>query len=111
MEKYAIKQNKCDFLYDKYIEIFKNSASYNEADRLFSCIIANNLKKFSKEQTILLIDAINGNDQLYNRNRAYYDNNKIIEIKANILGLEFNYLEYENFKYSKELLEKVILPF
>lgn len=69
------------------------------------------MEKFSREQVISLIKAINENDQLYNRNRAYRDNNKIIEKCANVLGACFNYKEYENFKFSEEILNQVLLPF
>lgn len=111
LEIYIDKQKKNKELYDKYIEILKDSGSFNESDRLFEYIILNNLGNFSKEQVINLIEAINENDQLYNRNKAYSDNNKIIEKCANLLGTSFNYQQYENFKFSQELLDRTLLPF
>ena len=111
LEKYIIEQEKEASLYDKYIEIIKESSSFNESDRLFSYIILNNVEKFSKTQTISLIEIINENDQIYNRNRSYNDNNKIIEKKSKCLGGEFDYKKYENFKFSEEVLEQNLLPF
>ena len=111
LEDYIFEQKKNERLYDKYIELLKNSCSFYESDRLFSLIIENNLEKFSQNQIIGLIKAINENDQIYNRNRAFRDNNVIIEKCANVLGITFNYKQYENFKFSQDLLENVTLPF
>ena len=111
LEKYIFEQKKDDVLYDKYIEIVKESGSFNQSDYLFSYTILNNIEKFSKDQIISLISAINENSQLYNRNRAYSDNNIIVKKCANKLGIDFNYKKYENFKFSEEVLNKVLLPF
>jgi len=111
LESYIFEQKKNNVLYDKYIELLKGSSSFDESDRLFSYTIERNVERFSKEQVIALIQAINENAQLYNRNRAYRDNNIIIEKCANVLEITFDYKQYENFKFSQELLDKVTLPF
>ena len=111
LENYINEQKKNSLLYDKYIELLKDSHSFNESDQLFTYTIENNVEKFSREQVITLIKTINENDQLYNRNRAYRDNNIIIEKCANVLGYDFNYEQYENFKFSQDLLDSVSLPF
>ncbi|MBR6688593.1 MAG: hypothetical protein IKL68_01070 [Clostridia bacterium] len=111
LERYVKQENKEKELYDKYITIFAESETFDKADHLFTYLIDNNLENFSEEQIIRLIEVANGNNQIYNRNRAKHDNNIIIEKCAYRLGIDFDYTKYENFEYSEELLAKVLFPF
>lgn len=82
------------------IEHFKHSTNFNTADYLFDYCIVPYLHKFNQEQILSLLDAMNSNDQIYNRRQSVSDN-KIVKTHADKLlqGVEyekrFSNLEFE----------------
>jgi hypothetical protein len=87
---------KKEFL-DLSITIFSRSQSFNNADNNFRYAIEPYLDDFSNEQLISLIQAINDNYQICQRNASSYDNKKIKEICEKKLPKDFDYSKYQNF--------------
>ena len=85
---------------DFYIEHFSNSCSYDSADRRFLFAIKPFLSKFSREQIILLIEAIDQNDQIHNRGASLYTNKMVYQIAEKILPPDFDYAIYTNFRFN-----------
>lgn len=87
---------KKEFL-DLAITIFSRSNSYNNADNNFWYAIEQYLEDFSNEQLISIIEAINSNHQIYQRNASSYDNRKVKEVCDRKLPESFDYSKYHNF--------------
>ena len=111
LEKKAEKEGKTDILLDKYIECFSTSMSFNGADKNFDLYINQNIKNLTQSQIINLLEKINSNNQIYNRGRARYDNNKIISDSEKVDWSQINMKSYPNFEYDEAVLNDRLLPF
>lgn len=101
-------------MYDGYIEIALDSTNFYSSDIIFEKLILPNIKDMSEEQIIKILEVINSNSQISQRNRAEYDNNFILEkTNSNIDWKNIDLTKYPKFKYSKTIFERVTqeLPF
>ena len=57
-----------------------------------------------------LLESINKNNQIYNRGKAKFDNNQIIE-KSNVDWNKIDLKKYSNFNYDENVLFGAQLPF
>ena len=57
-----------------------------------------------------LLENINKNNQIYNRGKAQFDNNQIIE-KSNVDWNKIDLKKYSNFEYDENILFGAQLPF
>ena len=57
-----------------------------------------------------ILENINKNNQLYNRGKAKFDNNQIIE-KSNVDWNKIDLKKYSNFEYDEYILISNQLPF
>lgn len=78
------------------------SGSFYEADTTFSICIAPFLEKFNKQHFVSLLEGINKNNQIFNRNAARGDNTKIKEYIDDKFGDDIDYQMYNNFEYNDE---------
>ncbi|MFS2187163.1 hypothetical protein ACCC92_10850 [Mucilaginibacter sp. Mucisp84] len=78
------------------IKMFGSSPGYDTADKRFSDLIEPLLDEFDLNELKLLVEAVNGNSQVYGRRRARTDNQYI---KDRVLELEptFSFGSYQNF--------------
>ncbi len=73
------------------------SGGFDTADNRFSNSLLPNLKYFEQESALYLLRKIEGNNQLYNRNRAGIDHKKVRESFNKFLPEDFDYTEYPQF--------------
>lgn len=111
LERKVEKEGKTDILLDKYIECFSTSMSFNGADKNFDIYINQNIKNLTQSQISNLLEKINSNNQIYNRGRARFDNNKIISDSEKVDWSQINMKLYPNFEYDEEVLDIRLLPF
>lgn len=110
LEKKAKEEGLEYLLFDKYIETFGNSICYDAADSNFDILIRPNLNRMQQNQIERILENINKNNQLYNRGKAKFDNNQIIE-KANVDWNKIDLKKYSNFEYDENVLFGAQLPF
>jgi hypothetical protein len=79
------------------IRIFSCATNYDLADLRFDNIIQPQLNQFTKEDIILLIEAVSDNSQIYERRNARFANYNIKEAMKSF-GEEFDYSGYTNFR-------------
>lgn len=91
--------------HDYCIENFSKSVSFDNANNKYAIYISPILDMLTRDQFIALIAAINGNDQIYRRNAAEYNNNEIVRKAKELLGEDFNYEAYSNFKFTEKILQ------
>jgi len=75
---------------DYCIEYFGRSASYDMSNERF---------------IVRLINVVNKNDQIYNRNSNYITNTEIAMAAYRLLGVGFDFEEYPNFVFDREQIE------
>lgn len=105
--KYAYDRFETDKWEKRFLSVgllyFKNSYEYDAADERFNAVVAPFLDDFNQSQLNELLTIINGNSQIYARNRAKSDNYKVYErIKAlseSDENLIIDLTLYPNFKY------------
>ncbi len=110
LEKKAKEEGLEYLLFDKYIETFGNSICYDAADSNFDILIRPNLNRMQQNQIERILENINKNNQLYNRGKAKFDNNQIIE-KSNVDWNKIDLKKYSNFEYDENVLFGAQLPF
>lgn len=110
LEKKSKEEGLEYLLFDQYIEAVGNSSSYDAADSSFDILIRPNLNRMQQKQIEKLIENIDKNNQLYNRGKAKYDNNQIIE-KSNVDWNKIDLKKYNNFEYDEKVLLGAQLPF
>ena len=110
LEKKAKDEGLEYLLFDKYIEAFGNSLCYDAADSNFDILIRPNLNRMQQNQIEKLLENINKNNQIYNRGKAHFDNNQIIE-KSNVDWNKIDLKKYSNFEYDENILFGAQLPF
>ena len=110
LEKKAKDEGLEYLLFDKYIEAFGNSLCYDAADSNFDILIRPNLNRMQQNQIEKLLESINKNNQIYNRGKAKFDNNQIIE-KSNVDWNKIDLKKYSNFNYDENVLFGAQLPF
>ncbi len=102
-EKYEEDNNQTVFL-DFCISYFRKSNCYRDANDRYVNAIRPFLNKFSKEQFVEIISSVNTNKQIYNRNASKGDNNEIIRYAKELLSADFDYNQFSNFSFDKNLL-------
>lgn len=110
LEKKVKEEGLEYLLFDKYIEAFGNSSCYDVADSTFDILIKPNLNRMKQSQIEKILENINKNNQLYNRGKAKFDNNQIIE-KSNVDWNKIDLKKYSNFEYDEDILISNQLPF
>ena len=101
-EKYGETREAIDVL----LSNFGKSGSFDTANYRFRVYILPYLKEYSHDQAIELISCINNNDQIYQRRLNYEANGIIVKELQSIIGREFTYDQYPNFRFDKSLLEQ-----
>ena len=71
---------------------------FDTADKNFHDKIEIFLEEFTPEQLIKLLEAIDSNYQIFQRGLAKYHNSKIKIVCDKILGADFDYSKYKNFR-------------
>lgn len=89
-----------------FIEYFGRSQNFDTADQRFEMEIRPFLNQMTRSQIEKLLEAVNKNNQIYSRNRAYSTNTEIAERVKTIWGNDFDYTPYPNFKFDREILTK-----
>lgn len=89
---------------DFLIGYYGNSSSYLQTKERFNYAIQPYLEEFNHDQCIRLIQFIDSNNQIYNYVGCDENNNKIVKSRRKILGDDFDYEQYPNFKFNKDVL-------
>lgn len=88
------------------IQHYSQSASYAAAKDRYYCVIEPFLQFFSKDDFISLIKTINENNQIYDGFTQQSKNDRILEIAKPLLPNDFDFDQYEHFRYTKEQVIK-----
>jgi len=99
VEEHYLTNGECQNMIDCFICIYSKSGSYNTADIRFEALIESNLDKMNHDQIKKLIEESNNNRQIWDRWGAKSANNKIYNVAKLVLGEDFDYSQYPNFKY------------
>ena len=91
-------------LVDFFIELYGKSYNYDRADLNFSLIIEPYLTIMTNDQFVRLISVTNENRQIYGRNAGFWANGKIVSVAKDILGSEFDYSKFANFRFDSSIL-------
>jgi hypothetical protein len=73
------------------------SRSFDNADRVFVQLVLPYLKFFTKDSAVFMLENIETNNQVWDRNRAVIDHPKLKEKFDKLLGKGFDYKEYPKF--------------
>ena len=101
-ERICNTQGQPQLLVKFLIRHYSRSANYTRARNRFDCIIEPYLSKFSREDFVNLLQAINSNRQIYNYVGQKARNDKILEFARSLLGDDFDYSQYPHFEYTQE---------
>ena len=85
------------------IFIFGKSENFSCADKRFSDFIEPYINKYEKDNLLLLLTTIENHRQVYDRNRARFDNIKIKDACDWVLGGDFDYSKYPEFMLAYNL--------
>lgn len=84
--------------FSKLITVYYcRSRSFDTADRVFGQLILPYLKFFTKDSAVFMLENIETNNQVWDRNRAVVDHPKLKEKFDKLLGKEFDYKKYPRF--------------
>ena len=89
-------------LVDYLIEYFSDSSSFDVANNRYNYAIKPYLSILSRDQFIRVINAVNSNHQIYGRNASKDSNTEIVIAAKDVLGSDFGYSSYSNFKFYEE---------
>lgn len=90
---------------DFFIEYYASSSNYNRADSIFEDAIEPLLEYMNYDQFVRLITVSNENRQIYARNASVWANGKIVSVAKEVLGAEFDYTQFSNFKFDHAIIE------
>lgn len=90
---------------DFIIEYFGKSKNFNTADSRFEKWIKPHINLFSQDQCIKLLNRIDTNNQIYGRGLSYSCNTLLVSNWLNILGNNFNFSQYKNFRFDQDILD------
>jgi hypothetical protein len=79
---------------------YVGSPSFADADIYFQVMIKPDLPELSKRQFLELLAGIEANNQTYDRWRAKKDHQSLKAAVDNMLGSEFNAVQFPNFMHS-----------
>lgn len=100
LEKLATENGCVSEFYKLIIGNFASSQSFDSADTRFENSIIPYLEDFKHQEFIMLLNAINTNNQIYNRRKAESDNNIIKIYSDQIIGQDFDYqTNYPNIRF------------
>lgn len=88
------------------IKCYEKSTSFDVANFRCSTMILPSLPFYTKEQFIELLEVIDDNDQIYNRNAAYSTNTEIIKQAQKYLGKDFDYDQFSNIQFNNYILKE-----
>lgn len=93
-------------LFTKFlINHYSQSNTYSSARNRFDHIIEPYLNRFSQEDFVLLLEAINKNNQIYNYSLQQIRNDRILEVARTVLPDNFDFSKFKNFKFSGDDVE------
>ena len=85
---------------------FNASKNFNMADQRWADAVAPSLDFYSADQLLDLVAAINRNNQIYNRGRAFSANTLLAEVIFERVSGDFDFSKYSNFFFDKERAKK-----
>lgn len=91
-------------LIDFFIRYFGESHSFDKANERYDDVIEPYLSEFTKEQFVLLIKTINGNNQIYGRWANKTCNTQIVKYAKGVLN-DFDFNKYPNFEFDENVLK------
>lgn len=100
MEKYGYANQFLNLLINNY----GRSPSFDAANTAYKYSIRPYLRDMTREQFVALIEVSNSNDQIYNRWLADEKNTEIVTAGKDLLGNDFDYSKYPNFKFDEKVL-------
>ena len=106
IKKHYEVNGELNILIDFFILLYGNSGSFDTANSRFDNLIEPVLLQMSREQIICLIEVSNDNNQIYGRWHSYSDNTAIVKNVKGILGDDFDYSRYSNFKFDESVLDE-----
>ena len=93
-------------LFTKFlINHYSQSNTYSSARNRFDHIIEPYLNRFSQEDFVLLLEAINKNNQIYNYSLQQIRNDRILEVARTVHPDNFDFSKFKNFKFSGDDVE------
>lgn len=92
-------------LIDFFIWYYGESRSFDSADERFGLVIEPFLDKMSTNQFVELVRVTDANNQIWNRGRAYSANNKVVNYAKDALHGDFDFAQYPNFQFDKEIIQ------
>ncbi len=84
--------------------MYAESRNFDAADLRYNVLIEPYIKEYSKEQIIEIIRETNANRQIYGRGNSRYSNTQIIRETRDLLGKDFDFTKYPNFKFDEKVL-------
>ena len=105
VKKHYESNGELTALIDCFILLYGNSDSYDTANKRFNYMIEPLLSQMSHDQIVRLIEVSNENNQIYGRWYSDYDNTIIVKTSLDVLGSDFDFSKYENFKFDKSVLK------
>ncbi len=91
-------------LVDFFIEYYGKSGNFDTADNRFKKVIEPFVKEMNHDQFVRLIEVSNSNRQVYGRGASYSANGVIVTAAKDVLGADFDYSEYSNFRFDNSII-------
>jgi len=96
------KQGQPRVFYKFLIDHYSKSCSFASARARFDEVIENYLDDFNAEEFIKMIEVINSNRQIYGYGWQDERNDKILQYARPLLSEDFDFDQFEHFKYTKK---------
>lgn len=93
-------------LINYFIDYYGKSYSYDDANQRFEVEIQPFINKMTGAQIIKLIEVIENNRQIYDRNAAYRTNGEIVLRAKDVLGPDFDYTAYPHFRFDLKIISQ-----
>lgn len=108
---YMVEQYKAEGLMgnlvDYFIQYYANSANYDDANHRYKITISPFLDDMSREQFVAIMQAVNNNSQVYNRNASYYANTEVMQVAKAVIEQEFDFSVYPHFQFNREAVYQI----
>ncbi len=102
--KYYALYGRKNLILDLFVFLYAESRNFDAADLRYNVLIEPYIKEYSKEQIIEIIRETNANRQIYGRGNSRYSNTQIIRETRDLLGKDFDFTKYPNFKFDEKVL-------
>ena len=103
---HAVESGDRSLFLDYTIRYYNASKNFNMADQRWADAVAPSLDFYSADQLLDLVAAINRNNQIYNRGRAFSANTLLAEVIFERVSGDFDFSKYSNFFFDKERAKK-----